>query len=98
MQLDTYSTYNQFLADLHDMKKAKEQEAFKQDMKARVSKAEEQLDTASGERLSIEDVEDIYMDAMADKRARQNMSRAAGGKDGEINDYLETRRPFGAAQ
>ena len=46
-------------------------------MADRVSKAEEQLDTASGETLSIEDMEDIYMDAKADERARENMARNA---------------------
>ena len=56
------------------------------------------MDTANGERLSLEDKEDIYMEAMADKRAKENMSRSARGRDGEINDYLELRRPFGTAQ
>ena len=96
--MDCYSQYNSFLAELHDINTARKAEAFKQDMADRVSKAEEQLDKGSGETLSIEDMEDIYMDAKADERARENMARNARGRDGEYNDYLELRRPFGSAQ
>ena len=98
IQLDTYEQYNEFLQSMHDLDLAKKNEAFRQDMDARVSKAEESLDSANGEKLSIEDKEEIYFDAWADRRARENMARNAKGRDGEINDYLELRRPFGSAQ
>ena len=98
IQLECYASYNQWLADLHSIKEARRSEEFDADFQNRLEKAEEQLDTDNGERLSLEDKEDIYMEAMADKRARDNMSQAARGRDGEINDYLELRRPFGSAQ
>ena len=98
IQLETYAAYNSFLQDLNDINHIREEEAFNDNMNERLNKAQEALDTDAGERLSIEDFEDIYMDAMADKRARSNMSRNARGRDGELNDYLELRRPFGAAQ
>ena len=98
LQLECYASYNQFLADLHDIQEARRNEEFNSDYQARLEAAEANLDAANGETLSLEDKEDIYMDAKADQRARENMSRNARGRDGEINDYLELRRPFGAAQ
>lgn len=35
---------------------------------------------------------------MGEQRGNNNMSLATKTKTGEINDYLEVRRPFGAAQ
>ena len=86
------------MADLHDVNLAKEAEAFNAGMSDRMEKASGELDSAAGERLSLEDFEDIYMEAMADKRAKANMGRNVRGRDGEINDYLEVRRPLGAPQ
>ena len=74
----------------------KNDEQFVEDVQARKAKAEESLDKASGERLAIEDLEEIYMDAMADRRSKESMSRNVRGKNGEYTDYLELRRPFGA--
>jgi len=38
------------------------------------------------------------MQAMAEHRQKTNMTLKTKTKTGEINDYLEIRRPFGAAQ
>ena len=46
----------------------------------------------------MEDLSDIYVQVMGDQRARNNMTLTTKSKTGEINDYLEVRRPFGAAQ
>ena len=80
------------------MNLARKEEEFAADVSARVSKAEESLDSAAGERLSIEDNEEIYMEAMANRRAKDNMARNVRGRNGEVNDYLELRRPFGSPQ
>ena len=48
--------------------------------------------------MSFEDISDIYIQVMGELRERNNMSLATRSKNGEINDYLEVRRPFGAAQ
>ena len=97
IQLMAYQHYNQFLQQLHSVEEAKRDEALQADMSQRMQKAEEQLDTKAGETLSIEDMEDIYMDAKADQRSKEKMARNVRGRDGEINDYLEFRRPYGAA-
>lgn len=59
---------------------------------------QELLNTKEGETLSIDDIQDIYIQVMGEHRAKTNMSLTTKTKTGEINDYLEVRRPFGAAQ
>ena len=56
------------------------------------------LNEKEGEQLSIDDIGDVYIQAMAEFRSRNNMSLATRTKKGDINDYLEVRRPFGANQ
>ena len=56
------------------------------------------LNQSEGESLSVEDISDIYMQVMGEYRGKTNMSLATRSKTGEISDYLEVRRPFGAAQ
>lgn len=56
------------------------------------------LNTNEGESLSIDDISDVYMQVMGEARAKTNMSLTTRSKTGEISDYLEVRRPFGAAQ
>lgn len=60
--------------------------------------AETHLDTAEGETLSIDDLADIYCQVQGASRARDNIGFNTKTKTGEINDYLEIRRPFGSAQ
>ena len=56
------------------------------------------LNTNEGEKLSYDDFADIYMQVMGEQRSKTNLSLNTRTKTGEINDYLEVRRPFGAAQ
>lgn len=56
------------------------------------------LNHQEGETLSLEDLSDIYIQVMAEHRQKTNMTLTTRTKTGEINDYLEVRRPFGAAQ
>jgi hypothetical protein len=58
----------------------------------------ELLNAKEGESLSIDDMQDIYIQVMGEQRAKTNMTLTTRSKTGEINDYLEVRRPFGAAQ
>ena len=55
------------------------------------------LDTEEGETLSSEDITDIYIEVMAEYRNNNNLPGEARDKKGDYVDYLETRRPFGAA-
>ena len=56
------------------------------------------LNHKEGESLSYDDMSDIYIQVMGEQRGKRNISLATRTKTGEINDYLEVRRPFGAAQ
>ena len=57
-----------------------------------------QLRSEEGESLSIDDMQDIYIQAKAEERERFNFSLNTRSKTGDITDYLEARRPFGASQ
>ena len=56
------------------------------------------LNYKEGESLSIDDLQDVYIQVMAEHREQNNFSLNTRTKTGDISDYLETRRPFGAAQ
>jgi hypothetical protein len=56
------------------------------------------LNQQEGESLTIDDYQDIYIQAMGEHRQKINMNLTTRSKNGEIQDYLEVRRPFGAAQ
>lgn len=56
------------------------------------------LNSKEGESLSIDDISDVYMQVMGEYRGKNNMQLTTKSKTGEISDYLEVRRPFGAAQ
>ena len=56
------------------------------------------LKTDEGESLSIDDMQDIYCQVKGEERERNNFSLTTRNKKGDIHDYLETRRPFGAAE
>lgn len=96
LQLSAYTEYNRFLAEMHgDQARANEATA---NMENAVDEASSQLDAAEGETLSIDDLADIYCQVQGTNRARDNMGFNTRTKTGEINDYLEIRRPFGSAQ
>ena len=67
-------------------------------MQNAVNEASAQLDAAEGETLSIDDLADIYCQVQGANRARDNFGFNTRTKTGEINDYLEIRRPFGSTQ
>lgn len=98
LQLAAYNEYNRFLQDLHDQASASRDAEDGQRFADAVSEAKGQLNAAEGETLSIDDLSDIYIQVKGANRARANMALNTRTKTGEINDYLEVRRPFGAAQ
>lgn len=98
LQLAAYNEYNKFLQDLHDTASAARDEEDGQRFNDAISEAQGQLNAAEGESLSMEDLSDIYIQVKGANRARANMALNTVSKTGEINDYLEVRRPFGAAQ
>ena len=96
LQLSAYQEYNRFLADMHG------DQSHNNEAMARLSEAcdeaESLLDAGEGETLSIDDLSDIYCQVQGTSRARDNFGANTRTKTGEINDYLEIRRPFGATQ
>jgi hypothetical protein len=98
LQLDAYEEYNKFLRSVHSKEERASDEALGERFDEITEDRRSRLNTNEGESLSIDDMSDIYMQAMGEHRAKTNMSLATKTKTGEINDYLEVRRPFGAAQ
>ena len=93
-----YESYNQFLKTLHDKSEhvaAEENRARQTELK---QEREATLNTAEGESLSQEDLDEIYMQVMSERRSKDNFSLNTTNKDGSIADYLEQRRPFGSTK
>ena len=63
-----------------------------------LEEAEAPLNKEDGESLSLDDIQDIYMQVRGRSREMRNMSIRTVNKTGEINDYLDQRRPFGGAE
>ena len=83
---------------MNDKATFEEAEAQKSAFDEAVAAREATLNKSEGESLSIEDLSEVYIQVRGDQRARNNMSLNTRTKTGEINDYLEVRRPFGSAQ
>ena len=98
LQLQAYESYNSFLRDLNDKGTAERSEALGDRFEEVANSRLDALDRDQGESLSIEDLSDIYIQVKGEQRSQQNMSLNTVGKDGNIADYLESRRPFGSAQ
>ena len=74
MQLDIYDNYNQMLRVLHDQghnQRIEESAARMEEVKAERSKL---LNSEEGESLSIDDLQDIYIQVKAEERERYNFS------------------------
>ena len=52
-------------------------------------------DVENGEVLTPEEISEIYREATEDVRAKFDLITRTRGKTGEVEDYLETRRPIG---
>ena len=56
------------------------------------------MDVENGEDLSPDDIWEIHRQADEDTRVRYNLNINTRNKRGEIEDYLEIRRPLGAGE
>jgi len=83
---------------MHSKEHHESQQAIKERMNEIADDKLSLMNTAEGENLSFDDMADIYIQAMGEHRNKNNFSLTTRSKTGEINDYLEVRRPFGAAQ
>jgi hypothetical protein len=98
LQLYAYEEYNKFLRSAHNKEEMGQLKEVGERMGEVMDSRSELLNTKEGESLSIDDIQDIYIQVMGEQRAKTNMTLTTRSKNGEINDYLEVRRPFGAAQ
>lgn len=69
--------------------------AFDERVKQLIDEKLKSKDVENGENITPDDISDIYRNASEDVRAQFNLQLRTRGKNGEIEDYLETRRPFG---
>ena len=98
LQLYVYEEYNKFLRTAHNKDEQESLKYINDRMGQVMDDRSRLLNTNEGESLSIDDISDVYMQVMGEARAKTNMSLTTRSKTGEISDYLEVRRPFGAAQ
>ena len=98
LQLYVYEEYNKFLRTAHNKDEQENLKYINDRMGQVMEDRSRLLNTNEGESLSIDDISDVYMQVMGEARAKTNMSLTTRSKTGEISDYLEVRRPFGAAQ
>ena len=82
---------------MHCKVEAKNAEDLADNFSDAVEKRKKMLNQSEGESLTLEDISEIYIQVKGDARQATKMSLNTRTKTGEINDYLETRRPFGAA-
>ena len=98
IQLEAYEEYNDFLRELHSATNAEQDAADNARFDEVAAEREATLNIAEGESLSTEDISDIYFQVNGERREANKMSMQTVTKTGAINDYLETRRPFGVGQ
>jgi hypothetical protein len=98
LQLHIYEEYNKFLRTVHNKDAMDNFKHINDRMGQVMQERSSLLNTKEGESLSLDDISDIYIQVMGENRAKTNMSLTTRSKTGEISDYLEVRRPFGAAQ
>ena len=98
IQLEAYDDYNAFLRDLHCQSQAADDVTDNARFDQVAAEREATLNIAEGESLSTEDISDIYMQVNGERREINKMSMQTVTKTGAINDYLETRRPYGVSQ
>jgi DNA polymerase III delta prime subunit len=55
------------------------------------------MDVNNGEDLTPDDIHEIHRQADSEMRAKMNLHVKTRNKRGEVEDFLEVRRPFGAS-
>lgn len=102
MQLYVYEHLNKKYKRYQDLKNYKEGKAeptFEIALQERIEQLTEEklktLDIENGEDISPDDLVEIYRDANEDVRHKMNLITSTRNKTGELEDYLEVRRPFG---
>ena len=82
IQLAVYKEYNSFLQSMHSVERTQRGAASGEDMQMMLAEANSKLNTAEGESLSIEELQDIYFQVKSRARERRNMSLNTRTKTG----------------
>jgi len=105
MQLFFYEYLNKRYRKQQELKDAVEGRGvngFESAVKLRVEELIEEklktLDVDNGENLTPEEIGEIHHRAMNEIRDKMNLNVRSRNKRGEIEDYLEVRRPFGTGE
>ena len=98
LQLSIYEEHNKFVRGLHDEKEIEQFGRLRDRVDELKAERESNLASNEGETLTIDDIGDIYMQVMQEYRSERQMNIRSKDARGNINDYLENRRPFGAGQ
>lgn len=83
---------------MHDDQKNAEHEEDQARFEELQHAKEAEMDQEAGEQLTLDDYEDCQLQVLSEAREKRRLTSATRTKTGEINDYLETRRPWGTAQ
>ena len=98
IQLLIYEEHNKFLRYVHN----DDAQKLKAVLHARIKELEQQREksiaTNEGESLSPDDHEEIHIQAVTEWREEQKFAVRSRDRNGDFNDYLETRRPFGTGK
>ena len=97
MQLEAYESYNTFLRNAHSKATHDRMEQTVGRIEELAQAKEATMATQEGERIDLDDLQEIIIKAKGEERVSSEMMSNSATKTGEINDYLEVRRPFGAA-
>ena len=98
MQLEIYDDYNKMLRVAHSEDHQARIAATDDRIQEVMDQKTQLLNHSEGESLSTDDYQEIYCQVMAEEREKHNFQLNTRNKQGDISDFLETRRPFGAAQ
>ncbi len=82
---------------MHSKEEAENAERLSANLSAAFDKRLKTLNTSEGETLTFDEIAEIYIQVNGNARQANKMSLNTRTKTGEIDDYLETRRPFGTA-
>ena len=97
VQLDIYQNYNKMLRIVHSEEHQTRINDTHERFKELVAEKTKHLNHEEGETISFDDFQDIYIQAKAEEREKYNFMLNTKNKTGDIADYLEARRPFGAS-
>ena len=104
-QLYIYEYLNKRYRKEQDLKNAREghgavtfDAAVKLKVEELIDEKLKTLDVENGENLTPDDIAEIHHSAMNEIRDKMNLNVRTRNKRGEIEDFLEVRRPFGAQE